>query len=114
MPSEATETAAAESATEGDATQAAAAAALPEIPTRAEVSAGFDAVRGALQTCAAGKQGVVDIDATVAGSGRVTYALIDGVFKGSPEGSCMARAVRAARFPQFSRPSLKVSYPIAL
>ena len=105
----------AEVVADGEATKAPAAEiALPEVPSRAEVSAGFDAVRGALATCAAGKHGVVDIDATVSGAGRVTYALIAGVFKGSPEGSCMARAVRAARFPQFSRASLKVSYPVAL
>jgi hypothetical protein len=44
----------------------------------------------------------------------VTSALIDGVFKGTPEGSCMARTVRSARFPAFSQATLKVSFPVSL
>jgi hypothetical protein len=90
------------------------AVALPETPTRAEVAAGFEAIRGALVACAEGKPGQLDIDATVANSGRVSHALIEGAFKGSSAGSCMARAVRTARFPQVSRPNLKVRYAIAL
>jgi hypothetical protein len=88
--------------------------ALPETPSRADVVAGFEAVHDAIATCAAGKHGVVQIDATIANSGRVSRSLIVGVFSGTTEGSCMARAARAARFPQFSQPSLNVNYPIAL
>ncbi len=91
-----------------------AAVALPETPTREQVMAGFDAIRGQLDACAAGQHGIVHIDATVANSGRVSYAVLEGAFQGSPEGSCMARAVRGARFPRFSQPSLKISYPVAL
>lgn len=87
--------------------------ALPETPSREQVTAGFQAVRDQLAQCAAGKHGVAKINATIANSGRVSYALIEGEFQGTPEGSCMARAVRAARFPQFSQPNLKVSYPVA-
>jgi predicted RNA-binding protein YlxR (DUF448 family) len=88
---------------------------LPEAPTREQVAAGFDSLQPELLRCAAGKAGVVVIDATLAGTGRVTYALIDGtVFKGTPEGSCMARAVRKARFPQFSQATLKVRDPVQL
>jgi hypothetical protein len=88
--------------------------ALPETPTREQVTAGFQAIREQLVQCAAGKHGVAQINATVANTGRVSYALIDGAFKGTPEGSCMARAVRTARFPQFSQANLKVAYPVAL
>lgn len=88
--------------------------ALPDLPTREEVVAGFEQVRAALDTCAAGKHGTVKIDATIANSGRVAQAVINGAFVGTPEGSCMARAVRGVRFPAFSQQSLKVSYPIAL
>ena len=88
---------------------------LPEAPTREQVAAGFDALLPDLQQCAAGKFGVVIIDATLAGTGRIAHALIDGpLFKGTPEGSCMARAVRKARFPQFSQATLKVRYPVKL
>lgn len=99
---------------EAAAAPAAALGALPDLPTREEVVAGFEQVRAALDTCAAGKHGLVKVDATIANSGRVAQAVINGAFVGTPEGSCMARAVRSARFPAFSQQSLKVSYPIAL
>lgn len=93
----------------------AAPASLPETPTREEVAAGFDALRPELLQCAAGKTGVVVIDATLANTGRVAYALVDGTaFKGTPEGSCMARAIRKARFPLFVQATLKVRYPVQL
>jgi hypothetical protein len=93
---------------------AAALAALPQTPTREQVVAGFEAVQEQLVQCAAGKHGIAQIDATIASSGRISYALVGGKFTGSPEGSCMARVVRTARFPQFRQPTLKVSYPVAL
>jgi hypothetical protein len=92
---------------------AALAAALPEAPSRTDVVAGFQAIQPQLAQCAAGKHGVAKIAATIANSGRVASALIEGQFSGTPEGSCMARAVRGARFPQFSQPNLKITYPIA-
>jgi hypothetical protein len=93
---------------------AAALAALPQTPTREQVVAGFEAVQDQLVQCAAGKHGVAQIDATIASSGRISHALVGGEFTGSPEGSCMARVVRTAPFPQFRQPTLKVSYPVAL
>ena len=86
---------------------------LPEMPTREQVQAGFEQVRPALQKCAADKHGVAKVNATIAASGRIAYALVGGAFKGTPEGSCMARALRKARFPKFSRDKLKVSLPFA-
>jgi hypothetical protein len=88
--------------------------ALPEAPARADIVAGFEQIRDDLVKCAGGKHGIVDIDATIANSGRVAHALIDGAFKGTPEGSCIARAVRTAHFPRFSQASLKVDYPLSL
>jgi hypothetical protein len=88
--------------------------ALPEAPARADVVAGFEQIRDDLVKCAGGKHGIVDIDATIANSGRVAHALIDGAFRGTPEGSCIARAVRTAHFPRFSQASLKVDYPLSL
>jgi hypothetical protein len=93
---------------------AALAAPLPLTPTREQVVAGFEAIQPELVQCAAGKHGVAQISATIAGSGRISYALVGGKFQGTVEGSCMARVVRGARFPQFSQPTLKVSYPVSL
>jgi hypothetical protein len=90
------------------------AAPLPLVPTREQVVAGFDAIQPELVRCAAGKHGVAQISATIAASGRISYALVGGKFQGTAEGSCMARVVRGARFPQFSQPTLKASYPVSL
>jgi len=85
-----------------------------KVPTRDEVVEGFESVRLRVAACASGRSGVAEVRATIAGSGRVTHALIAGDFQGTPEGSCMARAVRTARFPSFDSPTLKVEYPFAL
>jgi len=92
----------------------AAAVDLPEYPSRDQVTAGFESMRNALKQCAAGRAGQVEVKASITSNGRIVHALIDGDFEGSPEGSCMARAVREAQFPAFSQPRLKVSYPFAL
>jgi hypothetical protein len=87
---------------------------LPQTPTREQVTAGFESVREAVLECAAGQHGVATIQASIAGSGRVAQALVSGAFQGTPAGSCIARAVRTAKFPSFSQDRLSVSYPFAL
>lgn len=87
------------------------AAKLPVQPTRAEVRASMESMRGALQSCAAGAHGEILTKLTVSGDGRVMHSLIQGDFVGTPQGSCMARALRGAKFPPFSAPSLNVGYP---
>lgn len=88
---------------------------LPESPSREDIKGGFESVRAEMETCAAGAHGMATTNVTIAGpTGRVTYATVDGLFAGTPQGSCMARAVRKARFPRFASPTLKVSYPFSL
>jgi hypothetical protein len=88
---------------------------LPETPDRADVLSAMGSVRGAVATCAAGRGGVVTVRVTFAGSsGRVTTAVIEGAFAGTAEGSCMARAIRAARVPRFAQPTASVSFPFQL
>jgi hypothetical protein len=84
---------------------------LPEQPDREVVQSGIEALRPELAACAAGVHGSMFANVTIAGSGRVTYTTVEGAYAGSPQGSCMARALRTASFPQFSAPSLKVRYP---
>ena len=86
-------------------------ASVPVQPSRTDVKAAMDGVRAALDQCAAGAQGRITADLAISGAGKVTYALIEGAFAGTPQGSCMARALRGAQFPQFSAPSLRVRYP---
>jgi hypothetical protein len=85
-----------------------------ERPSRDEVMRGLAGLRSQLVTCAAGRHGVIDTHVTIAPSGRVTYSLIGGDFVGTPQGSCMARALRLAKFAPFSGPSLKVLFPYSL
>ena len=87
------------------------AAPLPEQPTRNDVQAGIEGVRSALNVCAAGAHGTVFANLTIQGNGRVSYSVVEGEFTNGTVGSCMARALRSASFPQFSGPSLKVRYP---
>ncbi|HEX7477960.1 MAG TPA: hypothetical protein VF331_09150 [Polyangiales bacterium] len=87
---------------------------LPVAPTRDEIKAGFDGVRGEIEACAAGGHGTTVAKVSISGAGRVSYATIEGAFQGTPQGSCMARVLRSASFPRFSQLSLKVSYPMGL
>jgi hypothetical protein len=85
-----------------------------ERPTRDEVMRGLAGLHSQLVECADGRHGLVNTRVTIAPSGRVTYSLIGGDFVGTPQGSCMARALRSATFPPFSGPSLKVLFPYSL
>jgi hypothetical protein len=93
-----------------------AAAAVPSRaqPTRPEVQQALLAMRPQLEACAAGRHGMVEARVGIAGTGHVTHALIQGAFAGTAEGSCMARALRAATVPPFSVAIFQVQYPFAL
>lgn len=45
---------------------------------------------------------------------RVSAANVTGEFAGTPVGSCVARAVRGATFPRFSRPSFVINNPFRI
>jgi hypothetical protein len=87
---------------------------LRDKPTRDDVQTALEAVRPAVVACAPGKRGTAQVDLIVAGTGIPTRAVIGGDFAGTPEGSCMARAVRGAKFPTFSQPTFRVIYHFAL
>jgi hypothetical protein len=87
---------------------------LPTQPSREQIKVGIEAVRAAVQTCAGVLHGTSTVRLTIASTGRVTSATIEGAFAGTPEGSCMARALRSASFARFSLPSLQVTYPFRL
>ena len=67
-----------------------------------------------MQACADGRSGVAEVDVTIAANGVVTNALVGGDFRGTPQGSCIARAVRKARFPKFTKDSFRLLYPYSL
>jgi hypothetical protein len=44
----------------------------------------------------------------------VTSANVGGSFAGTPAGSCIARVVRRASVPPFTRPTFTVNYPFVI
>lgn len=88
-----------------------AAAEFPATLTSQQVLAVMNGLAPRIRRCGDGTPGTVHVDVTISGSGRVTSALVTGQFAGTPIGSCAARTVRAARFPQFGQPSMTVRFP---
>ena len=87
---------------------------LLEAPTRAEVDGALAGMRSEIAACAVGRSGVAEIDLTIQSSGRVSHALISGDFAGTPQGSCIARTLRKARFSAFQKPQFRVVYRMTL
>ena len=89
--------------------------AVPDSPSREDVQAALRAVAPVVAACGGGaRRGVATVEITVGSSGRVRNAVVTGPFAGTPEGSCIARAARRARFPQFGQPTFRVTYPFRL
>lgn len=83
---------------------------LPQQPDRAQVIAAMAAVRPAVQACFGAAHGTATANVRILGSsGRVSTARVTGQAGGI--GSCIARAVRQARFPKFAMQALTISYP---
>ncbi|UJR80383.1 hypothetical protein [Sandaracinus amylolyticus] len=87
---------------------------LPATPDRGAVLAAIQAVEPAVRACAEAEHGVASVRIVVANTGRVTTATVGGQFAGTPVGSCVARAVRTARFPRFASERFEVTYPFQL
>lgn len=87
---------------------------IPETPARGQVLQRLESVRSSVQACAAGRSGVADLDITIAHTGTVMHVLVGGDFAGTTQGSCIARAVREARFPSFKQERFRLLYPYAI
>ena len=88
---------------------------LPALPDRTAVASALNGVRPAVRACLQGQRGSVRVQVTVVSSGRVTTALVqDASWARAPYGSCIARAVRSARFPRFREPRFVVIYPFSI
>lgn len=88
---------------------------VPVTPARQDVAEAMARVHQAVRDCAPGYSGsTVQVRTTFVSSGGVTTAMVDGALAGTPEGSCVARAVRDARLPEFQQDTFVVAYPFAL
>ena len=81
-------------------------------PSRDAVRDTMLGARAMLAECAGAAHGTSYANLTIQADGRVTYSLVDGAFAGTPEGSCMAKALRKLSFPHFSGPPFKVRFPL--
>jgi hypothetical protein len=85
---------------------------LPDSPSRDETLAAMRGVEAAVRACSANETltGTAEVAINVAGAtGRVTSATVTGIT--GTVGSCIARAVRNARFPRFGKPAFSIKYP---
>jgi predicted RNA-binding Zn-ribbon protein involved in translation (DUF1610 family) len=88
---------------------------LPESPSAAQIKTVMSGLSSRVRNCSDGATGTITVDVTVSGpTGRVTAATVTGQFTGTPVGSCAARLVRSARFPQFRQPSFSFRYPFPI
>ncbi len=85
---------------------------LPAQLSRESVVATMRAAMPELARCTGGRKGAVSAQLTVRGNGKVSYALIEGSFAGTPEGSCLVKALREVRFPAFADSRLRLTYPL--
>ena len=83
--------------------------ALPATPGRADVLTAMRSVDAAVRSCAGDEKGKASVAVKVASSGRVTGVQVTGL-QGTA-GSCIARAVRKAKFPEFSKPTFSFDFP---
>jgi hypothetical protein len=79
----------------------------PTVVAAFDVAAAEAAIEAAFQRARACRsagdpKGVATVALTYAPSGRVTTALVSGVFAGTSAGSCIAAALRSARIPAFA------------
>jgi predicted Zn finger-like uncharacterized protein len=85
---------------------------LPASPSRDETLAAMRGVESAVRACTVGQNitGTAEAEIVVAGNtGRITSANVTGIT--GNVGSCIARAVRNARFPHFTKPTFSIKYP---
>jgi predicted Zn finger-like uncharacterized protein len=97
----------------GAAKAEAAAANLPEKPTREDVLDAMNGVKDPVKACAKGAGGVAFANVTVIGkTGRVANVEVTGIT--GDVGSCIARTVRGAKFPKFKAENFQVKFPFRL
>ncbi len=84
---------------------------LPQTPSRDAIFATLTSLRSQVRRCVEQKLGVAQLDISIKGSGRVSHVVVNGDFRGTKQGSCIARIVRKARFEPFKQPEFRVLFP---
>lgn len=88
---------------------------LPETPSRAAVTRALGGLMPRIRRCAGDQVGLATARLRVRNDGSVASANVGGSpFGGTPQGACMERIVRTARFPRFRRTTFDVTYPFSI
>lgn len=87
---------------------------IPEMPTRSDVASAMRSVAPLVRACGTGSGGTATVTVVFVSDGHVATANVADPFAGTPVGSCIARAVRGARVPPFSRPTFSVTFPFPI
>lgn len=90
-------------------------AALPEAPSRDDVSQAMTVLLPAIRGCAMGQTGLATATIVVHNDGRVASISVAGApFAGTASGRCMEGVMRRARFPHFKQSLFRVQFPFAI
>ncbi|MBI4508178.1 MAG: zinc-ribbon domain-containing protein [Deltaproteobacteria bacterium] len=86
---------------------------LPSTLSRSDIVSGIGTVRGRVMSCNDQYKvaGTVMVKLLIDNDGTVSSASVQGSFAGTPTGSCVERATKAARFKKFSGAKVPVQYP---
>ncbi len=85
---------------------------LPQKPSRDQVLDALRRVQSKVSACAGGKKGTAMAAIKVASSGKVKSVNISNVEE--PAASCIAGAVKLAKFPEFSDDEFSINFPFHL
>ncbi len=89
--------------------------AMPEAPSREEVTQAMAVLLPAIRGCAMGQTGIAAAGIVVRGDGRVASVELSGApFAGTASGRCMEGVIRRARFSRFRQPTFRVRFPFAI
>jgi hypothetical protein len=90
-------------------------AALPVRPSREQIQAAIRPILGRVQACydKFRQAGEVKIQITLRPDGTHSSGVVSST-AGAESASCVAKALRSARFPRFSGPEIAFAYPFAL
>jgi hypothetical protein len=75
---------------------------------------GMAAVTPAAKNCYKGTQGTATVKLVIAPSGQISKVTVGGQFAGTPEGECVASAIKGASFPAWDGGPQSFTYPILL
>ena len=84
--------------------------------SREDISSGMSKVLGRVQGCydQHKESGTVMIAVTIDPGGSIASASATGKFAGTPTGTCVAEAVKKAKFPPWDGKAKKINYPFLL